>query len=74
MLDGDFLYQQTQDLYSHTGQPSLAPVSFFKLMLVNRLENLVSDRRLVEHCRWLSCVFWATKLRRTCPGPAQATG
>ncbi|MGI4824418.1 MAG: transposase [Janthinobacterium lividum] len=26
------------------------PVVFFKLMLVGRLENLVSDRRLVEHC------------------------
>jgi transposase len=50
LLDWDFLYQQTQDLYSHTGQPSLDPVVFFKLMLVSRLENLVSDRRLVEHC------------------------
>ncbi|RZJ93223.1 MAG: transposase, partial [Hymenobacter sp.] len=50
LLDWDFLYQQTQALYSHTGQPSLDPVVFFKLMLVSRLENLVSDRRLVEHC------------------------
>jgi transposase len=37
-------------LYNRTGQPSLGPVVFFKLMLVRRLENLVSDRRLVEHC------------------------
>jgi transposase len=37
-------------LYSYTGQPSLDPVVFFKLMLVSRLENLVSDRRLIEHC------------------------
>jgi transposase len=50
LLDWDFLYQQTQALYSHTGQPSLDPVVFFKLMLVSRLENLVSDRRLIEHC------------------------
>lgn len=50
LLDWDFLYQQTQGLYSHTGQPSLDPVVFFKLMLVSRLENLVSDRRLIEHC------------------------
>jgi len=50
LLDWDFLYEQTQALYSHTGQPSLDPVVFFKLMLVSRLENLVSDRRLVEHC------------------------
>src|SRR4028118_2055249 len=50
LVDGTFLYQQTQALYSHTGQPSLDPVVFFKLMRVGRLENLVSDRRLVEHC------------------------
>jgi transposase len=50
LLDWDFLYEQTQALYSHTGQPSLDPVVFFKLMLVSRLENLVSDRRLIEHC------------------------
>jgi transposase len=50
LLDWDFLYEHTQGLYSHTGQPSLDPVVFFKLMLVSRLENLVSDRRLIEHC------------------------
>ena len=38
LLDWDFLYAQTQGLYSHTGQPSLDPVVFFKLMLVSRLE------------------------------------
>ena len=37
-------------LYSRTGQPSLDTVVFFELVLVGRLENLVSDRRLVEHC------------------------
>jgi transposase len=50
LLDWDFLYAQTQALYSHTGQPSLDPVVFFKLVLVGRLENIASDRRLVEHC------------------------
>lgn len=50
LLDWDFLYARTQPFYSHTGQPSLDPVVFFKLMLVSRLENLVSDRRLIEHC------------------------
>jgi transposase len=50
LLDWSFLYEETRALYSHTGQPSLDPVVFFKLVLVGRLENLVSDRRLVEHC------------------------
>ena len=50
LVDWRFLYEATHELYSHTGQPSLDPVVFFKLVLVGRLENLVSDRRLVEHC------------------------
>ena len=50
LLDLDFLYEATQDLYSHTGQPSLDPVVFFKLVLVGYLENITSDRRLLEHC------------------------
>jgi transposase len=50
LLDWEFLRPQTRPLYSHTGQPSLDPVVFFKLVLVGRLENIVSDRRLLEHC------------------------
>ena len=50
LVDWSFLYDETRALYSCTGQPSLDPVVFFKLALVGRLENLVSDRRLVEHC------------------------
>jgi transposase len=50
LVDWRFLYEETKALYSYTGQPSLDPVVFFKLVLVGRLENLVSDRRLVEHC------------------------
>ena len=46
LVDWTFLYDQTRALYSHTGQPSLDPVVFIKLVLVGRLENLVSDRRL----------------------------
>jgi len=50
LLDLSFLYAATAELYSHTGQPSLDPVVFFKLLLVGRLENLVRDRRLLAHC------------------------
>ncbi|MDB5235486.1 MAG: hypothetical protein JWR44_2479, partial [Hymenobacter sp.] len=48
LVDWSLLYDETRALYSRTGQPSLDPVVFFKLVLVGRLENLVSDRRLVE--------------------------
>jgi transposase len=50
VLDLRFLYEATQALYSHMGQPSLGPVVFFKLLLVGRLENIASDRRLLDHC------------------------
>ena len=50
LLDWEFLREQTRSVYSHTGQPSLDPVVFFKLVLVGRLENIVSDRRLIEQC------------------------
>lgn len=50
LLDWDFLRLQTRPVYSHTGQPSLDPVVFFKLVLVGRLENIGSDRRLTEQC------------------------
>jgi transposase len=50
VLDLRFLYEETQALYSHTGQPSLDPIVFFKLLLVGRLENIASDRRLLDHC------------------------
>jgi transposase len=50
LLDWEFLRAQTRSVYSHTGQPSLDPVVFFKLVLVGRLENIISDRRLIEQC------------------------
>ena len=61
VVDWTFLYEATRTLYSHTGQPSLDPVVFFKLVLVGRLENLVSDRRLVAPRGWTACCFSATR-------------
>ncbi|WP_201985964.1 IS1182 family transposase [Hymenobacter rubidus] len=58
LVDWTFLYEETRALYSHTGQPSLDPVVFFKLVLVGRLENVVSDRRLVEHCALRLDILW----------------
>jgi transposase len=49
-LDMQFLYRDTSDLYGRTGNPSIDPVVFFKLMLTGHLENITSDRRLIEHC------------------------
>jgi transposase len=49
-LDLQSIYSDTQDLYGRTGNPSIDPVVFFKLMLTGYLENIKSDRKLVEHC------------------------
>lgn len=50
VLDLRFLYSQTKQYYGDCGQKSLDPVVFFKLCLVGYLENIISDRKLIEHC------------------------
>jgi len=42
----DFIYKETQDVYSHTGRPGIDPVVFFKMLLVGYLENIANDRAL----------------------------
>jgi transposase len=49
-LDLDFLYNLTAPYYGRCGQQSIDPVVFFKLCLVGYLENIISDRKLIEHC------------------------
>lgn len=49
VLDLDFLYPLTKHYYGESGQKSIDPVVFFKLCLVGYLENIISDRKLMEH-------------------------
>lgn len=49
-LNLDFLYELTRDFYGSSGQKSIDPVVFFKLCIVGYLENIISDRKLIEHC------------------------
>ena len=49
-LDLRFLYKLTRQYYGSCGQKSVDPVVFFKLCLVGYLENMISDRQLIEHC------------------------
>jgi transposase len=48
-LDLDFLYPITKQYYGVSGQKSIDPVVFFKLCLVGYLENIISDRDLIQH-------------------------
>jgi transposase len=49
-LDLRFLYKQTKKYYGTEGQQSIDPVVFFKIILVGYLNNINSDRRLIEYC------------------------
>ncbi|WP_075344694.1 IS1182 family transposase [Tenacibaculum agarivorans] len=50
VLHLDFLYSTTKVYYGSSGQKSIDPVVFFKLCLVGYLENIISDRKLMDHC------------------------
>ena len=51
VLDLDYLYDRTKVYYGDCGQKSIDPVVFFKLCLVGYLENIISDRRLMDHVK-----------------------
>src|SRR5660397_87835 len=50
VLDLDFLYLLTQKFYGQSGQKSIDPVVFFKTCLVGYLENIITDRGVMNHC------------------------
>ena len=50
LLDLSFLYKETKIYYGSCGQKSIDPIVFYKLCLVGYLENIISDRKLIDHC------------------------
>lgn len=50
VLDMSFLYKETAPYYGTEGQESIDPVVFFKMCMVGYLNNINSDRRLIEYC------------------------
>lgn len=40
----------TKRYYGDCGQKSINPIVFYKLCLIGYLENLISHRKLIEHC------------------------
>jgi len=49
-LDLHFLYRETEKHYGTEGQASIDPVVFFKICLIGYLNNINSDRKLIEYC------------------------
>ena len=47
-LDLQWLYKATKKYYGTEGQQSIDPAVFFKLILIGYLENLGSDRRIIN--------------------------
>lgn len=50
VLDMSFLYKDTARYYGTEGQESIDPVVFFKICLIGYLNNINSDRKLIEYC------------------------
>jgi len=50
VLDLSFLYKSTAKYYGSEGQESIDPIVFFKICLVGYLNNINSDRRLIDYC------------------------
>src|SRR5215218_4388305 len=48
VLDLQWLYAATKKYYGREGHQSIDPVVFFKLILIGYLENLLSDRRIIQ--------------------------
>ena len=48
VLNLHWLYKATQKYYGTEGQQSIDPIVFFKIMLIGYLENLGSDRRIIN--------------------------
>ena len=48
-LDLQFVRNMARPYYGREGQKSIDPTVFFRLMLVGYLENITSDRHLIEH-------------------------
>jgi len=44
-----FLYNKVKPYYGSEGQKSIDPTVFFRIMLIGYLENIISDRALIEH-------------------------
>ena len=50
IIDFHFLYKETANYYGKEGQESIDPVVFFKIIIVGYLNNIVSDRKLIDYC------------------------
>ena len=58
IIDFSFIYELAKESYSHTGQPSLDPVVFFKIELIGFLEGIHEDRALERRIKDSLAIRW----------------
>ena len=73
ILNLDYLYAKTAPYYGSCGQKSIDPVVFFKLSLVGYLENIISDRQLMNHCSMRLDIRYFINYKLTEPMPWHST-
>jgi transposase len=49
-IELNWLYQATEKYYGQEGQESIDPVVFFKICLIGYINNINSDRKLIDYC------------------------
>ena len=58
MVSFDFIYELLAPYYPTTGRPSVDPVSMFKMLLIEYLYGIKSERRLVEEVQLNIAYRW----------------
>lgn len=72
-LDLSFVYEQTMQLYSQKGRPSVDPVMLVKYLLLGYLYGIPSERRIEEECRVNMAYRWYLGLDIGDPVPDHST-
>jgi len=73
MIDFSFIYELAKESYSHTGQPSLDPVVFFKIELVGFFEGIHEDRALERRIKDSLAIRWFLGYDLDEPPPVHST-
>lgn len=73
LIDFSFIYDLAKESYSHTGQPSLDPVVFFKIELVGFLEGIHEDRALERRIKDSLAIRWFLGYDLNEPLPVHST-
>ncbi len=58
VIDWTFLYKETEGVYGTEGQESIDPVVFFKMLLIDYINIIPSDRALINFCNESLAARW----------------